>query len=458
MTVWLRKARKKWVYDFWRHGERHQGYCVDPDTGEDAATKTEATRIETRLKALADQAHKGAVAAGTASALRGAREQSEEPLTVARAFAAYAARKDGGRNWANGRIYVRELVTWFGPCTDVRAVTEQRIWDYIAWSRQQPVLVYTGGSRPKAELVAQGIDPDTLWKPAPDGRTRSDSTINRYLVALRETLAIAHAVRDHEGRPQALPLLPKVPDLDEPDILPRPIADEVLWRMVDAAPAHLAWGLLLARTMGFRKGEMFAIRCHQVDLAQGGIWLPAAGTKANRDEFVPAGEQAAELLAFLLAEARARRSAYLITYRRRRRARPGEAPSFTEARPIKNPKRAWERVLRDLGLEGVHRFHNTKASFVSAVGSAASAAITQKLARHKDHRTTERYLLVNDHLARAAVNAAAIKVAAPSPYQPVPAKTAAVSRNENTARTAVNSLENLVGATGFEPATPSPPD
>ncbi len=458
MTVRFNKARGKWQYDFIRNGVRYANNCVDPDDGSEPDNKTEAKRIEKKIQVAIEQMAKDGDAATKRLTSERAREIATQAYTVTEAFSAYATRKRGGKNWENDRIYVRELVTWFGPHTDVRDITDQRIWDYITWARQQPVLVYIGGSRPKAELVARGIDPASLWKPAEDGRLRSDSTINRYLVALRETLSIAHAVRDREGRPTALPVLPKVPDLAEPEIMPRPIADDVLWEMVDAAPAHLAWGLLLARLMGFRKGEMFAIKCNQVDLANGGIWLPAASTKANRDEFVPAGEQALELLEYLLAEAKARRTDYLITYRRRLRSMPGEPITFTEARPIANPKRAWGRVLTDLGLKGVHRFHHTKASFVSAVGATASAAVTQKLARHKDHRTTERYLLVNDQLARAAVNAAAISVNPPSHRQKSTDGFSSGPKNENAARKAAFSLKNLVGAAGFEPTTPSPPD
>ncbi|MGE4280915.1 MAG: hypothetical protein AB7G62_15100 [Magnetospirillum sp.] len=115
---------------------------------------------------------------------------------------------------------------------------------------------------------------------------------------------------------------------------------------------------------------------------------------------------------------------------------------------------AWTRVLRELGLEGVHTFHNTKASFVTAV----APAVTQQLARHKDYRTTERYLKVNDVAARAAVDAAAIRVNAPTHGQKVPDRITSAGKGKAASPKAAAFLENLVGAAGFEPTTPSPPD
>lgn len=318
--------------------------------------------------------------------------------------------KQGGANWPNQQVYIRDLLAFFGATSSVADITEQRVWDYIAWARQQPVMVYVGGGRTRATFAK--VRRDFPYRPSKSGRMRADSTINRYLDCLRETLRIAHGVRGANGQPLLSGEPPKVPDLTEPEKLPRPIADDVLWEMVERAPAHLAWGILLARLMGFRKGEMFALTCHQVDTANRGIWLNAENTKAKRDEFIPANVDAMELLTYLIAEAKARGSTFLITYRRRLKDGPDGMPRFTAAVPIKNPKRAWQKVLSDMGLKGLHKFHNTKASFVTAVAHTASAAVTQELARHKDYRTTQRYLKINDEAARAAVEAATLKVTA----------------------------------------------
>jgi len=455
MTIRYSDKHGKWLYDFRLNGRRYASTCIDPDTGAAATSKTSAAKIEAKIKLRIEEKSKAEGTDAALSRLRRLAEQKSATYTVTEAFTAYAARKSQGKNWENNRIYVRELVTWFGPFADIRSITDQKVWDYIAWSRQQPVMIYKGGSQTKASLIAKGIDPASLWHPATDGRRRSDATINRYLVALRETLGIAHAIKNQDGTAKVLPIVPHIPDLAEAKALPRPIDDDTLWQMVTEAPAHLAWGILLARLMGFRRGEMFGLRTVQVDLTNRGVWLLAKDTKAGRDEFVPANDDAVELLTYLLAESRARRSDYLITFRRRLKSEPGQPLRFSEPRPVANPKRAWARVLRELGLTGVYKFHNTKASFVSAVGANASAAVTQKLARHKDHRTTERYLLVNDQAARAAVAAAGLTQSHSSRVT--------VGQNAESGQTGrsskhLNFRDKMVGATGFEPATPSPPD
>lgn len=430
MSVWFEKSRRKWRYNFIRAGQRHSNNCVDPDTGEDAANKTDAKRIEKKIIVQVEDQIAKAGGAEAVSAKKRAEEQAKAPYVLIEALNALATRKQGTANWGNTAAYIRELATFFGPVTDVRDVTDQRVWDYISWSRQQPVMVYMGAGVSKAEAIAKGKDLSKLYRPAKDGRTRSDSTINRYLDCLREALRIAYELRDPKtGEMMFKRAMPKVPDLDEPERLPRPISDDDIWAAVERAPAHLAWAILLTRLMGFRKAEVFGLTVQQVDFQNRGIWLAAEVTKGNRDEFIPAGAEAMELLEYLAAEAMARGTDYLITYRTVRRtwnikggAGVGRGPAdgntgkignriaFGPARPVKDVKTSWGKVLAALGLKGVHKFHNTKASFVTAIAQAAAPAVTQQLARHKDYRTTERYLKVNDMAARAAVEGIAIKL------------------------------------------------
>lgn len=362
MTVRFRDDRQAWYCHFQIDGKRHAPACIHPDTGQPAKNRREAKRIEELLKARA------VMLIGEAP--------TAAPYTVAKAFSAFATRKRAGGNWDNQRIYVRELVAQFGPDTPVRELDEQSVWDYIAWAREQPLMVYVGAGKKCTATDAEARA--KLFRPATSGKKRADSTINRYLDCLRETLRIAYALRDGEGRPLVKGEMPKVPDLAEPEHLPRPITDADLDRIVVEAPLHLAEAVLLARLMGFRKGEIFGLTVDQVDLANKGIWLAAEETKAKRAEFVPASAEACELLRWLLGEARLRHTRHLITYRH---SKDGAW------RPIANPRRAWKTVLTKLGLAGQHVFHNTKASFVTAVGHVASDAVTQQLARHKDYRT-----------------------------------------------------------------------
>jgi hypothetical protein len=58
---------------------------------------------------------------------------------------------------------------------------------------------------------------------------------------------------------------------------------------------------------------------------------------------------------------------------------------------VHDAKSAWRAIRSDLGLQD-HVFHNTKASYVTRVAQSAAAATTQSLGRHKDYKTTGRYL------------------------------------------------------------------
>ncbi|PWC80806.1 tyrosine-type recombinase/integrase, partial [Azospirillum sp. TSH58] len=379
MTVFFDSSRERWRYDLRVSGKRYAGYCVDPDTGAHAATKTEAKRIEALVKAAALK--EAPVPAAPVE------------FTVSQMFMAYATRKKALKDWPNKQVYVADLGAYFDPDTPITDLTEQRIWEYIAWARAQPVMIYRGG--PKARTPEEKA---ARYAPSKDGRTRADSTINRYLVTLREALAIAHSLKDGAGRP-LLPEMPKVPKLAEAEHLPRPVSDDDLQAIMTAAPQHLADGIMLARLMGFRKGEVFSLMVEQIDFVNRCVWLDAESTKAKRAEAVPANPEAIELLSRLVAQAKEWKVEHLFTYQHGEKGK---------RQPVKNPKRAWRTACKAAGVK--HRFHDTKASFVTAVAHVAPAAVTQQLARHKSYETTRRYLRVADTAARSAVEAATIRV------------------------------------------------
>jgi len=108
---------------------------------------------------------------------------------------------------------------------------------------------------------------------------------------------------------------------------------------------------------------------------------------------------------------------------------------------------------------------------VTAVAHVAPAAVTQQLARHRSYETTRRYLKVADEAARRAVEQATmpnLRVGngststqefhteatgdLPSPTEPENEKAL-----EPLGSKAFPIHPEVVGATGFEPATPRPP-
>lgn len=428
MTVFFNKARGRWQYDFVLDGVRHAGQARDSATGEPARNRTDAKRIEEALRVAA----------------RASAKAPEVPppgaYMLAQAISAWSARKRGMDNWVNNQVYAREILRHFGAATPVTAIDEAMIWGYVAWSRDQHVRIWAGGSR---KPTVEDAGDDSLWRTT--DRKRSDSTINRYLNVIRESLRLSHEARDGLGR-RLLPVLPKVPELAEPVSVPRPIPDADLERIAKAAPGYLADAILLARNMGFRLDELTTLRPDQVDVTARGVWLEAAQTKANRATFKPANGAAWEVL-----DRRRREALQLGLDRILFWPRPigrGEV----EWRPIRSFKRAWTSALTRAGLAGRYTWHNTKASFVTAIGAVASARVTRDLAEHRDASTTDRYLAVMDEAKRAAVEAAAWTPQRPSPNR--------VSQSGPGRRAMIpaKALEKLVGPARFELATPRPPE
>lgn len=437
MTVSFDKDREKWRYSFYHALKRYSGYAIDPETKEPAKNKTDAKRIEALIRAPLLR-FEGRPVPEIAP---------EGSYTFAQAMAAYARTKQGSADWPNQVRYIRELLAWFGPALPVTAISAERVQEYIAWCRAQPVLIYIGGNE---RLAPEDRADPRLWKPAPNGRARSDSTINLYLVALRMALRMAHETHHPVSRRPMLDLMPKIPKLKQVELLPRPISDADLSRIIEEAPDYIGDAVALVRQMGFRKSEVFALTTAQIDWQNEGVWLDGEKTKGRRDEFVGANWIALVILAKRWVKSNAAGIDCLFFYRHRGTGEP---------QPIRNPKRAWGTVLKKLGLNGHHTFHNTKASFVTAVARQASQATTQALARHSDYRTTQRYLAVADGAKRAALEAAStplLRVSNGSHTEP--SHTQELHTNPQvTPAEAENSRVSLVGATGFEPATPRPP-
>ncbi|MCA6303678.1 MAG: tyrosine-type recombinase/integrase [Phenylobacterium sp.] len=433
MTVFFNRARGRWHYDFVVGGVRHAGQARDPATGAPARTKGEAKAIEEALRVAAR-------AAAVAPA-----PPAPAAYTLAMAIAAWSVAKRGRDNWANNAVYAREILAHFGPATPVAAIDAAAVRAYVAWASAQPVRVWAGGTRrPRPE----DADDPALWRAA--GRTRAPATVNRYLNVLRESLRMAHEARDGAGR-RLLPVLPRVPELAEPAAAPRPIPDEALARIVAVAAPHLADAILLARNMGFRLDEMTSIRPDQVDDAARGVWLDAAQTKAARGTFKPAPAAAWAVLERRAAEARALGLDRILFWPRPAGRAPDGSPR-ARWEPVRSFKTAWRGALARAGLAGRWRWHDLKASFVTAVARHGRPATVQQLAEHRHASTTARYLAVFDEDKRAAVEAAQWSPTGPTPNPE------SQSPRRGKARIARKCLEKMVGPARFELATPRPPD
>lgn len=430
MTVWFYKARSRWRYEFQHKGRPYGGYCLD-DHGQPVTSRRAAEAAERRERERAKKAGPEIRAKPAPGA-----------VTLATALSMLTARATPGRNAETNQLtYMREILAWFGPETPVAEI-EGRVWDYIAWARRQPVRVWTGGRRKRTAGAK-------FWKDT--DRTRSDSTINRYLDCLRKACRLAHEARNPVTQARLVPAMPLIPELDEPDALPRPVdADDVV-AIANAAAPHIADAIGLCVLMGFRKAEVFSLTVGHIARDCSGVWLHGRETKGGRGEFMPASEEAAGLLRRLVKQARERGVEHLIVYRRERK--DGNHEPW---RPIKDPRKAWRSALKAAGVPA-HKFHELKATFTTELAKRVSAKYTRDLSRHKSAETTDRYIRLADEAKREAVStlgqtAFGKHFAAQNPAQE--------SRTVETVDTGKEAkpLERLVGATGFEPATPRPPD
>lgn len=399
MAVYFDAARLRWRFDFSYRRQRHAGYCLD-EHGTPVTTKRAAREIERleRAKAIKAGGAKPAPAPGA--------------YTLAHAIAAHLPltyrRKDGDAV----RTYLAEIGEYFGLATPIAAIDDARIRSYQTWCLGQPRRVYVGGPRARANLGARkaikGID-----------ATRAVATTNHYVKALLRVLRQAHTTRDPATGLPLLAFMPNVVMLKEPEHKPRPISGRNLDRIkaraekLGAGHEHVRDLVELNYHFGLRLREGTYLRADQVDFDARGIWLDAGGTKGKRGEFVPGNSAGMALLRRLVKRAREARQERLILYRR--------SPK-SKLRPIDNPRRAFRRILADLELAGVHRLHNIKASFVTEIARRAPAAVVQRAARHKDFRTTQRYLEVVDADLRAAIEglAPARSRNAPKPHTKAP--------------------------------------
>lgn len=379
MTVHFDRRLSKWRFDFYRAKIRYQDWCLNLD-GSECRNKTEALKAQERAAAKVQTSARLPKVTTGAHNLAGA-------MTV------FADHLSPGRHRDNQRVYVVELLKWFGAEQSLLEI-EGRVAQYIAWARKQPVRVWRGGSDKKAETKKR--EP---WADA--ARTRSDATINRYLDALRRAIRLYGSLPDPLTDAPRLPRMPKIPKLKEAKRIPRPVSDGDLERIIAEAAPWVVDAAVLARNMGFRRTEMLALALGQVDIEQRCVWLEAEGTKGNRDEKVPANATALEILSRRKAEAEALGIDTLFWYvPPSKKNEPAKKPQ-----PVRSIKRAWRSAQKRAGLSHLYRFHDLKAAFVTSIAQHAAPQDVQKLARHKDFDTTRAYLEVSSDRGRAAVDA-----------------------------------------------------
>lgn len=385
MTVYFDKRRKRWCHDFERGGERKFGYCLDAD-GKPVTSRRAAVAAENVAIRAAE------------TALKAARVND---LTLAQVVADLIPQWETEADWPNKERYIREILAYLRPERSVASISDADLEDYRTWALQQPVMIWTGGSKRRRD------DPESnkFWKPS--GRLRSAATVNRYLVLIRLALDRAHKVRDPATNQRAIEEVPVVADLPERKRKARPIPDGVLTHAMEALPQHVREALTATLFFGFRQSEIFSLLVHDVDFELGGVWMAAEDVKDDEDAFLPGAPEAMAFMRVLVDQAHERGVSHLITWRRTRKDR--EAQARERWRPIASPKSAWRTAMKAVQEKfgRRYRWHDIRAAFITHVALTSGGVAAKALARHSDFRTTEAYIHVADEVQRAAANRAA---------------------------------------------------
>lgn len=361
MSVFWNKSRQKWMYDFQRNGERHAGYCVDPE-GNPVSSRRAAEDAESRIKAGLGKSEKP-------------KASTPGGFTLAEAFLAWAEVKaQRNRTWPEIRARLRELREFFGEATLVEKMTEADIDRYVVWARSQPVKVNSGGPKGGKTKIVKG------------GRLRSDSRINRYLDTLRTAL-------NHAKKRRYVRTIPTVERLAEPKAEPNPISPEAVRSLLTRAPDHLRDVVELAVNTGMRMQEVLQLTTDKVNLRQGTITL-GTETKSKTGRVVHLNNRAQEILS-RLELTRPPEQPRLILYRHKGKGKP---------KPITSVRTAWEKALEDAGIYGKYRFHDTRAAFCSWLAEKGVDPVhIKELAGHADIKTTMRYTKAADKKLKEAV-------------------------------------------------------
>lgn len=165
--------------------------------------------------------------------------------------------------------------------------------------------------------------------------------------------------------------------LEEPEGKPRPLTSDEEARLFTVLPYHYKPVVTLALHTGLRLGELRAQRWADVDLPAGVLTI--SRPKSRKPESLPLNQTARGVLAAL------------------ERTDPLIFPAL--------PKKLSDlfiRYARKAGLRDM-TFHCLRDTFISRLAPHVTTPTLMALARHRDYRTTRRYVQVDGDYLRAAV-------------------------------------------------------
>jgi integrase len=184
------------------------------------------------------------------------------------------------------------------------------------------------------------------------------------------------------------------------------LSDDELGRLIETLNQYpnqdVANALKLLILTGARRGEVLNAKWAEFDFERA-IWTkPSHHTKQRKTEHTPLSAAALQLLVSM----RAHRSGEFLF------------PSRIDRQPLTEIKKAWARICKLAGLEGV-RVHDLRHTFASSlVSSGTSLHIVGRLLGHTQPQTTARYAHVADDALRHATDRFGSKFSSLMPARP----------------------------------------
>lgn len=348
MSVYFNQAKKAWLYDFQRNGNRYTGYCYDQN-GKPVRTKREAKDIENALKVdvIKSQKHKAHLYLPNA-------------YTLGQACLDYFNHiKNENKNPTNEQGHIRTMIGFFGVEKPLILINKEEIDKFNTFMLTSPYSRKEGGCE----------------------YFRSPKTINRYLDTLKSIIHYAYEC-------EKIDFPKKIKKLKEEQRIPTPIPIEDLRKIIENSAEHLIHFINISVNTGMRLGELTSLKKHQIYLKDRRIILDS-NTKSRKGRVIFVNEECFESIQYFLRQQNA--TDFLITYK---------------GHPIKKPRSAWDNAQRRAGLTKHYRIHDMRASFLTLLAQTPNASeyYVSMAAGHSSPNVTRRYLAILDSVQQEMVN------------------------------------------------------
>lgn len=215
-----------------------------------------------------------------------------------------------------------------------------------------------------------------------EGRTVSNSTINRELSALKRMLNIGYQV----GKVNRMPYIKM---LEENNIRSGYFEHDEFLALRGALPDYAKVPVTIAYYTGMRSGEILNLRWDQVNLTEGKVLLSPKQTKNKTPRMIFLTEELLEVM-MMAKESRDQQHPYCPWVCQR----SGER--------LQSFKKSWKTALKRVGLEG-KLFHDFRRTAVrNMVKAGIPEKISMSISGHKTRSIFDRYNIVSESDLKSA--------------------------------------------------------